>query len=147
MPTAMTFARVKQYLEAIADNPNAALSVDNSPHRRFWNVTYAQFVNGNVPVVQCHQQPIPLIDHANPAQSAFFVILGSTFCSKPKMPDGGPFITDVGYQVTLADGVTTVPGQKIKDDILEWLSNGFPENGNIPAADGIGVISNPSEGC
>jgi hypothetical protein len=43
-----------------------------------------------------------------------------------QMPDGGPFITEVNYQVTLPDG-TVVGGATIVHDLLDWLSNGFPE--------------------
>lgn len=135
MPTNITFDRVKKYLAAIADNPNDVLSVDSSPHLRFWNVPYQQFINGNVPggnLTQCHDAPTPIINKANPAQSPFFLILTDPagFCGMPRMPEGGPFITDEGYQVTLADG-TTVSGKQIRDDILDWLTNGYPEGGAI----------------
>jgi hypothetical protein len=42
------------------------------------------------------------------------------------MPDGGKFVTEAGYQVALVDG-TIVTGQRILDDVRQWLANGFPE--------------------
>jgi hypothetical protein len=121
----MTFARVQAYLDAIANNAN--LSVDNAPHGPFWRVSYQQFVQGVVPGVKCDGQNIPLIDSGAPLQSAFRVILAGDFCNKGQMPDGGPFVTDAGYSVTLDDG-TQVTGQQILADIDSWLGNGFPEN-------------------
>ena len=132
MPTTMTFARVKMYLDAIADNPADSGDINASPHGRFWNVPYAQFISSTVPGgsrVHCNNNPIPIIDQANPSQTPFFLILTDPagFCGISQMPAGGPFITDAGYQVTLSDG-TNVTGAQIQTDLLDWLSNGFPEN-------------------
>jgi hypothetical protein len=121
----MTFARVQAYLDAIANKAN--LSIDGSPHGTFWKVSYQQFVQGLVPGVKCNGQDIPLINAASPLQTAFRLILGGDFCKKGQMPDGGPFVTDAGYSVTLADG-SQVTGQQILADIDSWLRNGFPEN-------------------
>jgi hypothetical protein len=46
----------------------------------------------------------------------------------PQMPRTGPFVTDPGYSLTLGDG-TIISGQKLLDDIHEWLAAGAPENG------------------
>jgi hypothetical protein len=69
-----------------------------------------------------------MIDKGNPAQTPFYLILTTPagWCGKAQMPEGGPFITDRNYQVTLADG-TTVTGAKIQQDLLEWLTNGYPQ--------------------
>jgi hypothetical protein len=132
MPTSITFAKVKSYLNALADNPDNN-PIDASPHGRFWNnKTRDEFVASTIPNVSCHGQPIPAIDQSNlpgsAIQSPFLSILinPTGFCQKRQMPGGGPFMTDPGYQVTLADG-SIVTGQQIQNDLREWLSNGFPE--------------------
>jgi ferredoxin len=48
------FARVKDYLNAIAD---AHGGISTSPHRRFWNLSYQAFVDGDVPNVTTHVPP------------------------------------------------------------------------------------------
>lgn len=123
----ITFADIRAYLDAIADK--ALNDVGNSPHLRFWNVPYNDFINGSVPHTKCNGAPIPIIDHADPKNSAFYLILidPNGWCNKREMPGGGPFITDPGYQVTLASG-KVVTGGEIQDDIKFWLENGFPEN-------------------
>jgi hypothetical protein len=131
MPTNITFSRIQSYLDAIADNPSNVGDIDISPHGRFWRVSHDDFVKGVVPggqQVECQNKPTPIIDSNNPAQSPFYLILTASngFCNMPRMPKGGPFITDSDYQVTLADG-TTVTGAQIQRDLLEWLTNGFPQ--------------------
>jgi hypothetical protein len=121
----MTYAKVQAYLDAIANKAN--LSVDDAPHGAFWRVSYQQFVAGIVPGVQCKGADIPLINTGTPLDTAFRVILAGDFCNKGQMPDGGPFVTDNGYSITLGDG-TQVTGQQILDDIDSWLRNGYPEN-------------------
>ena len=136
----MNYHRVLQYLDAVAANANNDIA--GSPHRAFWknpanpdgNMTYAEFVGGVVPVVHCHGNPVPIIDRSNlptsASKSAFYLILRSPagWCDTPaQMPDGGPFITDPGYQVTLDDG-TVVTGATIDADLGQWLANGFPED-------------------
>jgi hypothetical protein len=120
------FPTVKAYLDAIAAQANNDIS--NSPHQSFWDVSYNDFINGNIPHVLCNGQPIPIVNKANPLQSSFYLIITSAagFCGKRQMPGGGPFVTDAGYQIQLAGG-TIVTGQQIQDDISSWLTNGFPE--------------------
>jgi hypothetical protein len=119
------FPTVQVYLNAVADK--AANAIDDSPHVRFWNIPYDQFINGIVPGVKCKGNPVPIIDKTDPLNSPFFVILTNAngWCRKRQMPGGGPFITDPGYSVTLAEG-TSVTGQKIQDDLADWLAHGFP---------------------
>lgn len=122
----ISYSRVIAYLDAIADR--GVNDTANAPHARFWTgMTREQFVTGTVPNVHCHGADIPIVDQANAASSSFFLVLRdpASFCNKPRMPKSGPFITDPGYTVTLADG-TKVTGQQIQDDILDWLQNGFP---------------------
>ena len=125
----IVFADIKSYLDAIADN--VVGNTDESPHKRFWNVTYAEFVNGNIPGVTSSGSPIaagqsiPIINKADPKNSSFFAILKGSFAGKPQMPDGGPLITDQGFQVTV--GGKTVTGTEIQANIQSWLENGFPE--------------------
>jgi hypothetical protein len=127
MSTQIKFQLIQSYLDAIAANAN--LDVAGSPHKSFWNVPYANFVSGIVPNVKCRGNPIPIIDRQNPGSSPFYVILTSKagFCNIEQMPVTGPYITDAGYIVTLADG-SAVTGTKIQQDIRDWLNNGFPEN-------------------
>ena len=127
----MTFARVQQYLDAIADQ--ALLDAGSAPHGRFWRVSYQDFVAGFVPnnnendgKMKCNGEPVPLIDRENPEGTPFYNILRGRWCQITQMPEAGPFVTDDGFTVTLGDG-TQVSGQQIQDDILAWLNNGFPE--------------------
>src|SRR6059058_4387668 len=124
MPTNVHFSTIRAYLDGILTN--AVGDIASSPHGKFWNTTYNDFVNGTVPGTHCQGQPIPLIEKSDPGNSAFFLILQHSWCNKPQMPAGGAFVTEAGYRVTLADG-TTVTGEKILSDIHEWLLNGFPE--------------------
>jgi hypothetical protein len=117
------FARVKDYLNAIAD---AHGRISTSPHRRFWNLSYQIFVDGQVPNVTCDVQPVPIIDKSAPLQSPFFLILQAEWCGMPQMPAGGPFITDADFEVDLPDG-SVVTGSEIVADLVAWLTNGYPE--------------------
>ena len=126
----IVYADIQAYLDAIADK--ATNDIANSPHKRFWQVPYATFINGTIPGGVKSSgppisvgQPIPIIDKANPVNSAFFAILTGKFAGKRQMPGGGPLITDQGYQVTVGD--KTVTGQQIQTNITSWLNNGFPE--------------------
>jgi hypothetical protein len=123
---AITFARVQEYLTAIAAQGN--LDPVNSGHGVFWNVPYAQFKTGLVPNKKCQGQTVPIIDSSNMVKSAFNQILRAGWCGMPQMPKTGPFPTDPGYSVTLSDG-TTVTGIKILQDIQDWLAAGAPEHG------------------
>jgi hypothetical protein len=132
MATTMTFAKVQSYLNAILRAPDPQGDIGNSPHGTFWNsMSYSEFITGNVPGGQrteCNGRPTPIIDQKNPEQSPLYVILTDRngFCAMPKMPEFGPFIDDPGYATTLPDG-TPITGDEIRQGILEWLTNGFPE--------------------
>jgi len=123
---AITFTKLKDYLEAIANAGN--LDASDSGHGRFWNTDYASFVSGTVPSKHCGGQPVPIINQPDKVNSAFFLILQAAWCTMPQMPRTGPFATDPNYTVNLLDG-TAVPGTKILQDIHDWLAAGAPENG------------------
>jgi hypothetical protein len=126
-PPKIVFADIQAYLEAIANKATNDVDGGGCPHKRFWNVPFATFISGNVPLVLNAGHPIPIMDPTTPANSAFFAILKGPFVGKRQMPGGGPFITDTGYQVTTAAG-KVVTGQQIQDDITWWLTHGFPEH-------------------
>jgi hypothetical protein len=122
----ITFARLQEYLTAIAGQAN--LDAANSGHGVFWNVPCDQFKTGVVPNKKCKGQSVPIIDTANLVNSGFNQILRAGWCGMPQMPKTGPFPTDAGYSVTLNDG-TVVTGAQILHDIQEWLNAGAPEHG------------------
>jgi len=114
------FKDVQAYLDAIAAK-NGGIAA--SPHGAFWQTVYTTFTTGQVPNVG-----VPIMDTAHPLQSPFFVILTDPngFQGIPQMPAGGPFITDRGYQVALADG-TMISGKDIIANLTDWLSHGYPQ--------------------
>jgi hypothetical protein len=126
--THITYADIQAYLEAIADNPNNTRNVDNSSHRRFWNVPYQQFVTGNVPNERCNGNPIPIVNR-DPNLCPFYQSLknSSGWCNLSQMPRRGPYITDPGYKVTLRSG-RVITGAEIDANIVWWLTNGMPEH-------------------
>ena len=128
LPMTVSYARIQAYLDAIAAQANG--DVTASPHGEFWHVDYAAFVAGNVPGVQCQGHPIPDLAAGHLVNSAFYRILtdGTGFCGMEQMPAGGPFITDPGLQLVLADG-TQITGAQVQADIHDWLANGAPEAG------------------
>jgi hypothetical protein len=132
--TTIAFSDIKIYLDAIA--AKTGIDMGGTPHNSFWNIPYANFVTGNIPHVKCNGNPIPIINRivdpatgiADPLKSSFYLILiaPNGFCGKRQMPDGGPYITDANYQITLPDG-STLTGQQVQDNIKSWLLNGLPE--------------------
>jgi hypothetical protein len=123
---AMTYAKVQQYLDAIAAKAN--LDASNAGHGVFWHVSYYDFVNGSIPHKQCDGRAVPIIDPNDKTQSAFFLILKAGWCGMPQMPRTGPFITGSTYSVTLSDG-SVIAGDKLLQDIHDWLAAGALENG------------------
>jgi hypothetical protein len=123
----ITFTRLQDYLNAIARRAN--LDPANSRHRIFWNTSYQAFMTGVVPNKHCNGQVVPIIDPVNKIDSAFHQILRGPWCGMPQMPKTGPFVTDPGYFITLADG-SRVEGTTILADIQDWLEAGAPENGD-----------------
>jgi hypothetical protein len=123
---AITFTRLKEYLDAIAAKAN--LNPADAAHGVFWDTTYDVFKTGAVPHKRCRGEIVPILDPANKVNSAFYQILRGGWCSMPQMPRTGPYLTDEGYSVTLNDK-TIVTGAQILHDIEEWLHAGAPENG------------------
>jgi hypothetical protein len=126
---AITFVRLKEYLNKIADQGN--LDPAGSGHGVFWNTDYHSFITGTVPHKQCALQPVPIIDPVNKVNSAFYQILKAGWCTQPNMPQmpkTGPFVTSAGYSITLDDG-TIVDGATVLRDIEDWLRGGALENG------------------
>jgi hypothetical protein len=122
MATSIRFSDIKNYLSAIA--AKATNPIDDSPHGAFWvDMDYATFTTGSVPNVG-----IQIMDTQNPLQSPILLVLtaDNAVPGIPQMPEGGPYVTDAGYTVTLPNG-TTITGQQILDNMREWLSNGFPQ--------------------
>lgn len=131
----ITFADLQAILDGIADN--AALSVDGGgcPHKRFWRVNYNTFLSGEVPniVLGGVTYHIKIVDNATPINSPFYNILlgdlsvneGANSWTISQMPEGGPFITDTGYSITV--GGNDMTGDEIKTAIGDWLNNAMPE--------------------
>ena len=125
--TRITYANIQNYLEAIANNPADKRDVDNSSHGRFWNVPYAKFITGTVPNELCAGNLIKIVD-PDPSKCSFYqsLVNSAGWCSSQQMPKKGPFVTDPGYKVTLADG-SVMTGAEIDANIVWWLTNGMPE--------------------
>jgi hypothetical protein len=111
------------------ENPSA----QPAPHRSFWRQTnqyeedYHRFTTGAVPGVD-----IPIMNTAAGEEltSNFYVVLtnpdGLADEGIDQMPAGGPFITEPGYEVTLADG-REMTGLEIQESLARWLTTGFPK--------------------
>jgi hypothetical protein len=112
-----TYADVQNFIDQILTQNGEQGDVPNSPHRAFWrNMTYEQFVDGNVPGVTDPNtgQPMPILVKGNSAKSNLFLSLkgeGPLFDSNGpigQMPaNGPPFFT--------ADQIAS---------IAAWIDNG-----------------------
>lgn len=125
----ISYLRLQQYLDKIADSGN--LDATNSGHRhgRFWDVPYATFRDGTVPHKLCNGTNVPIINEVDKTESAFYKILLNQWCtnpSMPQMPKTGPFVDGAGYSITLDDGVI-VSGAQVLTDIGDWLTAGANE--------------------
>jgi hypothetical protein len=137
IPSNPTFRDIQAILEAVLANSNFEgtpppnpLRAPN-PHKFFWRQTgvYAQdytlFTTGNVPGVR---PPMPIMNRTKGQEltSNFFVVLTAGLPPRiPQMPDGGPFITDDGYQISVNG--TNIRGQDIQDTLAYWLTHDFPQ--------------------
>jgi hypothetical protein len=130
------FSDVQSILDAILRKSHFGQSHPNGsppPHRIFWRQTndyeqdYQRFTTGLVPGVD-----IPIMNTAagQALTSNFFVVLtspdGLPDDGVSQMPDGGPFITDPGYELTLADG-RVMTGAETQASLRRWLQSGFPK--------------------
>jgi hypothetical protein len=129
---------VQNYLEAIADTGDIA----SSPHKSFWRRSYSAFVSGLVPdILDDNGNPfsISIFNQNDPINSPFFkVLMGATTFTNgpisllvPHMPEFGHFITEDAFMFSVNG--TPVSGKQIREDLTEWLTNGFPENAPAPA--------------
>jgi hypothetical protein len=84
----------------------------------------------NVPNVMCTKagvkSPIKVVVPNDPDNSPLLIILqkGQAICNYRQMPDGGPYLTDSGYQVVVSG--EAVSGQQILNDLRQWILNGCP---------------------
>ena len=130
----ISFARLREYLDAIAANP-AAMDIAGSPHGPFWRIDHDLFVHSDVPNVLCttspNNPPIPIVVSGDSGASPLWKILSAdrVVCGKRQMPRGGPFATDPGYSITLASGEVVI-GAQILADIAAWITANCPEMGN-----------------
>ncbi len=123
MATSFRFSDIQQYLDAIlAKSKKVPVT-----HGVFWRNTgnyhddYVFFTTSGVPNVD-----IPIMNQQAPLQSNFYLILQRPLQDEgiPQMPVGGPYITSPDYVVTV--GSVSLTGDQIKNNIADWLSNGFP---------------------
>ena len=135
---ATKFSDVQNILDAVLAKSTWAQGLtpplNPQPHGAFWRQTgdygqdYTLFTTGNVPNVG-----IPIMNTAagQELQSNFYVILtnpnGLESEGIPQMPagQGGPYITDKGYQVEVNG--TKMTGQQIQQALSDWLTGGFPK--------------------
>jgi hypothetical protein len=94
-----SFTKVQQFINQVLSQNNEQGGVQISPHKAFWsNLTYDQFVNGNVPGVSDANtgNPVPILVKGDSAQSNFILALrGSGPMFGPEgvfgqMPSNGP---------------------------------------------------------
>lgn len=118
--TAITsYAGVQKLLDDfVADNN---VPIDLAPHRAFWrNMTYAEFVNGNIPNVEHPEteEPLKILVAGNAEQSNLIMTLrgapGTIFDPDTgligRMPPSGPFMADDDIQ-----------------QIADWIDSGAPQ--------------------
>jgi hypothetical protein len=111
-----SFAQFKLFMDNILSQNGQSADVGHSPHDAFWdNLTYQQFVNGNVPGVD---PPVKILIVGNSAQSNLILsLLGS-----------GPLFDDpnTGYGRMPADGPPFFTADQIAE-IAAWIDAGCPQ--------------------
>jgi hypothetical protein len=115
-----SFADVQDFLDQILSDNNESAALSFAPHKVFWrNLTYDQFVNGNVPGVTdpATNLPMPVLVKGNSASSNLIMALqgiGAAFGPDSvigQMPaNGPPFFT--------VDQIAS---------IVAWIDNGCPQ--------------------
>jgi len=95
-----SFADVQDFLDQILSDNNESAALSFAPHKVFWrNLTYDQFVNGNVPGVTdpATNLPMPVLVSGNSANSNLIMALqgiGAAFgAGQCDRADGPPFFT------------------------------------------------------
>jgi hypothetical protein len=109
------FADVQQLINRVLTQNNEIGGVGNSPHGAFWsNLSYDQFVNGNVPNVN---PPVPILVKGNSAGSNIIMSLNGT----------GPLFNPNGtYGQMPANGPPFFTSDQIAD-IAAWIDAGCPQ--------------------
>jgi hypothetical protein len=114
-----TFAAVQQFIEQILQQNEEDGSVGFSPHKAFWkNLTYDQFVDGNVPGVKDPNdgKPIPILVKGNSTQSNIILALQGT----------GPLFSADHFGQMPANGPPFFSADQIAS-IAAWIDAGCPE--------------------
>jgi hypothetical protein len=92
-----SFAAVQQFLNDFVQNNQ--ITIGSADHAAFWNTTYDDFINGNVPTVQDPNtgNPVPILNKINGKYdgptSNIVTVLAGTNASFPQMPKGGPYMS------------------------------------------------------
>jgi hypothetical protein len=110
-----SYAQLQSFLSTILTTNQQMNSTKNSPHKDFWNnMTYAQFVGGNVPGVN---PPLPILVKGNSAGSNLILALQGQ----------GPLFNAAGmYGQMPGDGPPFFTADQIKQ-IADWIDAGCPE--------------------
>jgi hypothetical protein len=109
-----SFSAVQKFLSDFVQNNN--INIAGAPHGAFWNTTYEDFINGNVPNVQDPNtgNPVPILNKINGKydgkSSNIVMVLAGTNASFPQMPQGGPYLS--------ADQI---------QEISDWINAQCPE--------------------
>jgi hypothetical protein len=114
-----SFADVQSFIAQILVQNGQQGGVGFAPHRAFWStLTYAQFVNGNVPNVADPDtsKPIPILVKGNSAQSNLIKALKGD----------GPMFADAEFGRMPANGPPFFSDDDIAS-IAAWIDNGCPE--------------------
>jgi hypothetical protein len=123
-----SFAAVQQFVDQILNQNGEGSGVGFSPHKAFWrNMTYDQFVNGNVPGVQdpTTGNPIPILVVGNSAQSNFILALRGS----------GPLFSDANFGRMPANGPPFFTDDQVAS-IAAWIDANCPQSAPGPAPEG-----------
>jgi hypothetical protein len=114
-----TFADVQRFIDQILTQNDEAGGVGFSPHKAFWrNLTYDNFVNGNVPGVTEPQTgaPLPILVKGNSDQSNLILALRGT----------APLFSPNAFGQMPANGPPFFSKDDI-DSIAAWIDADCPE--------------------
>lgn len=114
-----SFPDVQQFIDRIMTQNGEQGGVPNSPHLAFWlNLTYDQFVTGNVPGVNDPNTglPVPILVKGNAAGSNLIMALQGQ----------GPFGPTGSFNQMPANGPPFFTADQIAS-IATWIDNGCPK--------------------
>jgi hypothetical protein len=115
-----SFAALQQFIEQVLVQNNEKGGVGFSPHKAFWmDLTYDQFVNGNVPSVTEPEtgKPIPILVKGNSEQSNLILALQGS----------GPLFSPNEFGQMPANGPPFFSPDQIAS-IAAWIDAGCPQN-------------------